>query len=149
MDNVNVQSSIENFICNACNKSFTNKNSLHGHKAWCKLHLAYIKNLKETILTKEFLYENLVINNFSANHIALNIVTQPELMNAGMIINRAKELGIPTKSAKESNNLKATRDKFKKTCMEKYGAENWLSAVFSLASAAAPWGFQSRSKALR
>jgi G:T-mismatch repair DNA endonuclease (very short patch repair protein) len=99
-----------------------------GHKTLCKDYQKRIKNLKETILTKEFLYENLIVKNVSSNYIALHMMTEPELMYAGVIINRAKEFGIPTKSLKAAANLKSTRDRYKKTCLEKYGEENCLSA---------------------
>lgn len=81
-----------------------------------------------TLLTKELLKELIEEKQYSCLFICdeillpLGIITQ-----AGQIITLCKEFDIRTRSLKESANNKQIRQKYEKTCVEKYGTKNALS----------------------
>ena len=113
------------FRCDFCFKEFNKENSLIGHYGKC----LNFKRVKDEILNEEFLREEIEKKGRSANSLAIEMNNNgeyPFIISASKIINACKKYGIKTYSIKESVNLKETRDKFKKTCMERYGAENPL-----------------------
>jgi len=104
-----------------CGKEFDSINKLKGHKATCKI----LKSFLEKVLSKEFLTENLIVNGYTSNYIANIILKDCDVkIYAGMIIGYAKKYGIKTLSIKEAMNKKETREKYKQTCLEKYGVDN-------------------------
>ncbi len=109
-----------------CGKKFPTYNSLHGHKARCRIYQDKVKEERDKILTKEFLIENLINKDLSAYHIAS--IIDSKYIDAGVVINYAKSFGIKTKTIKEAANSKNTREKYKKTCIKKYGKVNALSS---------------------
>jgi very-short-patch-repair endonuclease len=79
-------------------------------------------------LTKELIEELLIKNEFSALHIAENILNPLGFRtNAGNVIDLAKEFNLKTRTCKESSNSKFVREKCEKKCIEKYGQKNPLS----------------------
>lgn len=106
-----------NFICVSCEKRFKTQNSLRGHKTKCKK----FQIQKELLLTKDFLYENLIQNGFSANFIAKKVLKD---FTAGNIIRQAHKYGIKTYSSKEAAKLKIVRNNYKNTCLKKYNSVN-------------------------
>jgi len=103
------------------NKSL-NKELLSKHSN-NHLRRKYVRKL----LTSELLYELLIEEKLSCLSISLILKDLGIGTNAGNIIKLANEYGIKTLSTKESANSQNVRSKFKKTCLEKYGAENCLS----------------------
>jgi very-short-patch-repair endonuclease len=81
-----------------------------------------------SFLTKELFEELVVKMEYSANYISLEIF-KPKgyIIDPGTIINFCKEFGIKTKNMKEQANSSFVRNKYKNTCIKKYGAENALS----------------------
>lgn len=111
-----------NFCC-VCGKKFKSKNSLHGHKAFCEV-LNDLKNEERKKLLKDLLYDLFEIKNYTASYIHrfLNL----KYTSVGTLICIAKNLNIKTKTIKESANNEKTRNKFKETCLNKYGDTNVL-----------------------
>jgi very-short-patch-repair endonuclease len=84
----------------------------------------YINQIIHADLLKELFIEE----KMSANAICNEILAPLGLkMTAGSLIERAQNLNISTPSAKESARNLSVRDKYKKTCIAKYGTENALS----------------------
>lgn len=111
------------FIC-ICGKKFPTSNSLNGHKAKCKVFRKYINEERSRILTKDFLMENLIYNNYSSNYTAK--IINNDFVDSKIVMNYAKRFGIKTKTIKEAANSTHVRELYKKTCKEKYGKENAL-----------------------
>ncbi len=94
------------------------------------------KNLKKeekskiirTFLTKEFLEENLVIKGYSCLFIVQNMVPKEYPVSVITVQKYAHAFGIKTPTIKDSANSSLVRDRFRKTCFEKYG-ENHPSKV--------------------
>ena len=105
--------------CNYCGKNvlIKTKNSMSGHKAKCIKLKRYINSF----LTKDFLYQNLIVKNYTSNYIAVYILKIPEI-SAGHIITKAHEFSIPIKTHQESCQI--GRVLAKKTCLDKYGIGN-------------------------
>lgn len=112
------------FVC-ICSKRFEKEKSLHGHRSKCNIYQKWLKNEFENILTYDFLYEKLIKKKLSALSISQEI--KKDYIRASDIIRKAKELGIKTRSIKEVSIDSKTRDKYKETCIKKYGKENTLS----------------------
>lgn len=109
-----------------CNKIFDNIASLRAHKSNCKIYQQYFTELKDKILTKEFL-EEMINKRYSILYIANEILKDfPEIKNT-TIIKQAKKINVKMLSIKEISKSSQTREKFKKTCLKRYGAENVLS----------------------
>ncbi len=83
----------------------------------------YIREL----LTKELLKELIIEKSFSCLSVSNILNSLGIKTNAGNIIKLAKEFNIKTLSLKESACSKIVREKYKKTCLEKFGKENVLS----------------------
>jgi len=113
------------YKCLLCGKSFKSENSLHGHKGKCTLWREYIKSQREKILTKEFLIDSLLIKKQSAKHVADNL--NSDIIDARNVIEAAKNFNIKTMNIKEAAANTNTRDKYRKTCLKKYGKDNALS----------------------
>lgn len=112
--------------CAYCRATFSSSSSLTGHYKSCK----ELKLIREEILNEEFLRNNIEVLNKSANSLATEMNESgdyPIKINAQKIINACKKFGIKTLSVKESANKKETREKYRETCLERYGAENSLS----------------------
>lgn len=113
------------YFCPSCKSGFETFNQLHGHKGQCIKWKQYIESVRKKTLIYVFLYDELIIKNESANHIAKEL--NSEAIDVRAILRYAKNFGIKTKSVAESAQSSKTRDRFKKTCLNKYGAENCLS----------------------
>lgn len=110
-----------------CGKDFETEKKLKAHSNNCYTHRAVLRKLLDNVVSKEFLLEMICKNGFPVLYIANEILKNyPEITN-GHIYIQAKKYGIKTPSLKDSSNSKVTRDKFKKTCIAKFGAENPLS----------------------
>ena len=108
-----------------CKKEFDTQKGLSGHRAKC----AVFQNWKGAILNEAFLRTSIesgkTINSIASE---LNKKTKNKyVFCAGVIIRECKKHDIKTPSIKESCSNKKTRDKYKRTCFERYGAENALS----------------------
>lgn len=104
------------YTCNFCKKSFEikNKSTVSNHLQW---HCKEWKIYKETILTKDFLYNEHWVNGKSCNEIA-----QEHGVNSSSSINKLlKSYGIEVRSIKESKNTVRVRQKTEATNIEKYG----------------------------
>jgi len=110
------------YIC-VCNKKFETLNSLKAHRAKCKKYREIV-NEERKILTKDFLYQNLIINDFTASHIVR--LFNFKYTYACNLISLAKKFGIKTKTISESKKNKITKDKYEQTCLKKYGDKNVL-----------------------
>lgn len=105
-----------------CGKEFTNNRSLGGHKAKCKI---YYQRLNE-IFDKEQIIE--WIKEKSSNSFADMIYIKYNIkIAASAVITYCKNHGIKTMTIKEANSSEYVREKYKNTCLEKYGTENALS----------------------
>lgn len=113
------------YFCLFCKSGFETYNQLHGHKGQCRKWQGHIESVREKILTYDFLYNELIAKNESANHIAKEL--KSETIDVKAILRYAKNFGIKTKSVAESAQSPKTRDRFKETCQNKYGADNCLS----------------------
>lgn len=95
------------------------------------LNLAYQNHRRRkyvrSFITKEFLQELISKRNYSANYICLNIL-KPKgyITSASSIIDFCKEFGIKTNSMIEQANNPNVRNKYKNTCINKYGVINAL-----------------------
>ena len=77
-------------------------------------------------------YPNIATKDLIEKEYILNKKSLPEIkkeygLNYELITFLIEYYGFKRRSVKESTGLKNTRDKYKKTCLEKYGAENALS----------------------
>lgn len=81
----------------------------------------------KTIFTKELLEDVLIKNNIPANEFSLMCKEKGLNISAGSVIERANKLNIVTYGIKHQNSLKRVRDKYKNTCIKKYGKINALS----------------------
>jgi len=95
-----------------------NKQQISNHYKSCNQYKLY----KNRILTKEFLYNEYVNVGKAANQISQEIG-----IGVNPIIKALCKFEIPTRSVKESNNMKLYRDRINSTNLEKYGAVNPLS----------------------
>lgn len=78
------------------------------------------------ILDKELLEE--LFQKHTAHGASIEVFKPMGLnLSAGSIIERARKLGIITPSIKDQVSSARVRDKYKQTCLKKYGAENALS----------------------
>jgi hypothetical protein len=106
--------------CKYCNEILIieKKQNISNHYLRCDDYKKY----KDNILTKEFLIEEYVKKEKSAYEISkeINIGVNP-------ILKYIDKFGIKHRSIKEATNLDRCRTKYKKTCMNLYGAENALS----------------------
>ena len=108
-----------------CDKKFKTEQSLVGHKSHCKDYLTS-RSQYLSFLTKEILYEYLIIKNLSANYIATTIFADKNI-HAKSIIQYAKISGIPTKSVKDSCNTSHVKNAKCETNLKRYGGVNPLS----------------------
>lgn len=81
----------------------------------------YIKQ----IITKELLEE--LLKDFSSLAVSKILTSIGIRINNSTIMEFARKFNLKTNSIKDSSNLKSTRDKYRKTCIEKFGTENCLS----------------------
>jgi G:T-mismatch repair DNA endonuclease (very short patch repair protein) len=114
------------YKCTACGKIFDSKNALHGHKGKCPTWISNTKKIRDDNLTLAFLQKEYIENNRTANDIAISLHLSP-IIDAGTVIEYAVRFGLKTKSVKEAMNNPATREKYEKSCLEKYGKVNALS----------------------
>lgn len=101
--------------CN-CDKEFDNKLSLDGHKRKCKIWKDYINS----ILTYDFLYNEYIIEEKSANQIANEL----KIINAAGIINALKKHKIPNRSISQSVKMEKVIKSKKDTNLQKYGSDH-------------------------
>jgi len=106
------------FQCLYCSKRFKTHKALIGHRGLCPKQ----KEKYNSLLTREFLEENLIKNGFSAHYIARILLNG--MCSTGMIIQYAKQYGIKTKNIKEANALPHRWITTKQTNLKKYGIEN-------------------------
>ena len=106
--------------CKYCNEilMIEKKQNISNHYLRCDDYKEY----RDTILTKDFLIEEYVKKEKSAYEISkeINIGVNP-------ILRYIDKFGIKHRNIKEATNLDRCRNKYKKTCMNLYGAENALS----------------------
>lgn len=85
------------------------------------------KRLRESILTKEYLYENYVEKRLSANQIAINLRDVDNSLTAAEVIRYLQLHQISTRSVKESCSLPERKRLMEETNLRKFGAVNPLS----------------------
>lgn len=104
------------FKCRGCSKDFDNKKSLYGHEASCKVW----KKWRDSILTYDFLYNEYIIKEISANSIAIEL----GIGNATQIIKALKRFNIPVRGISSSKKTNFVKNKTKNTNNERYGHEH-------------------------
>lgn len=121
--------------CEYCKKKF-GKDKIQRHYANCVGRKAEI----DMVIDETFLREKMITENLTANAVAYSLTNhrlfkhnKENRPSAGFIIGRCKKYNIPTPNISDSNSRPDTRDKIKKTCLERYGVENvntlpWVKA---------------------
>jgi hypothetical protein len=111
----------EKMICE-CGKQFITQRSFCSHRGGgCD----EFKKLKESILTYNFLYENITINKYPINHISYLIKKEKNIFFSVIsIMTQAKKFNIKTPSSSESCSNKITRQKYVETSLKRYGIKN-------------------------
>lgn len=105
-----------------CGKEFREK-SISGHYAKCKIYQDRVNE----ILTESFLV-GLVDSGESFNYISKKLTMKYGILFTTSKLKRhCKKYSISTPTIKESSNKKKVRDRYKETCVNKYGKENALS----------------------
>lgn len=117
------------FKCFICNKEL-NKNGIGSHLRGCSkinninlnknelMIKLYEKNLNISI-SKEFIYEYYINKQYSLPDFLKEFNFQYSFTQNLLIF-----YDIPKRSLKEANSLNVRQDKYKKTCLKKYGVEN-------------------------
>lgn len=105
--------------CKFCNIIVDNQYKLSGHMKKCPEFL----NFKNNYLTKEFLYNEYILNKKSAMQIAL----ENNLTSSTIIQNLLNKFQIEKRNISESKKQIPCQEKTKKTVIEKYGTINVLS----------------------
>ena len=106
-----------------CGKEFETEQSVRKHGANCKSYQDDIFSF----LSKDFLIEMYEEKRYSTEHVLNEILKDKPRINRGHINKQLKKFGIKIPSVKDSSNSKHVRNKYKQTCIERYGAENALS----------------------
>lgn len=111
---------MNNEICKYCHKKVEikkegHKGSMQGHLAKCNEYQKY----KNEILTKDFLYNEYIINRHSAKWIS-----DQTGINTKAIIQKLKFFNINTRTIKESCNEVERKQRYKETCLKNFGYEH-------------------------
>lgn len=107
-------------ICKYCHKKVEikkdgHKGSMQGHLAKCNEYQKY----KNEILTKEYLYNEYIVNRHSAKWIS-----EQTGINTKAIIKKLKFFNIDTRTLKESCNEAERKQRYKETCLKNFGYEH-------------------------
>jgi len=112
---------INNLQCE-CNEKFNNFNNLKSHTSHCNIY----RNKIESIITKEII-QYIVNEKIPTKHAADIIFKDYILIKNNTIMCKAKKYGIKLLNSTEAAKSKYARNKYKETCIKKYGKENALS----------------------
>lgn len=108
-------------ICKFCNQTYIKKNkySVSVHNRTCE----GLKRLKDIVLTKEYFEKEYILKERSA----IDIANEHGLTSSTLINNLLKKYDIPKRNISESAKTYTVREKYKNTCLGRYGTENCLS----------------------
>jgi len=85
------------------------------------------RELRESILTEEYLRNTYVEQGLSANQIAESLRSVDDTLTASAVIEYLQKHRIPTRTVKQACSLPERKKRLEETCLEKYGATNPLS----------------------
>ena len=115
---------MKKFTCEHCNKTIVveSPHSISGHLRVCKQWQTVKRNV-EKIVTKEFLYEQYIVNGRSLSHIK----KQLGLKKSRFLKAKLKEFNLDRRSRSDQQIQSHTRALTKDTCQEKYQADSPLN----------------------